>query len=70
MPAAPFTDEELAETLKGNVDPILDVVGDNPVKAEQVLEAENAREKPRTTLVAGLQDVIDAAEADAEEESS
>lgn len=65
----PFTEAELEETVKGNVDAILDVVGDDPVKAEQVLTAENAKEKPRSTLVAGLQDVLDAVAADAEDEA-
>lgn len=67
-----FTDEELAETVKGNVDPILDVVGDDPVKAQQVLDAEleKPEDKRRKTLVAGLQDVLDAAEAEAEEQGA
>jgi len=59
--AEPFTDEELAEVRKGNVDQQLDKVGDDPVKAQQVLDAEQAAAKPRTTLLTGLQDVLDAA---------
>lgn len=63
----PFTDEELDTAGKANVDEALDQVGDNPVKAQQLLDAENAKEKPRSTLVAGLQDVLDAAAAGADD---
>lgn len=67
VPADPFTDEQLAE-LPTTVDGLLDEVGDNPVKAQQVLDAELelAEDKRRKTLVAGLQDVLDAAEAEPE----
>lgn len=67
IPAAadgdPFTAEELAE-LPATVDGILDAVGDNAVRARQVLDAEESKpeDKRRKTLVAGLQDVLDAAE--------
>jgi hypothetical protein len=68
IPTEPFTDEELAATRELNVDEQLDAVGDNPVKAQQVLDAELERPeegngKRRKTLIAGLQDVLDAAEA-------
>lgn len=61
----PFTDEQLAEAREGNVDAQLDAVGDNPAKAQQVLDAEMElpEDKRRKTLLAGLQDVLDAAEA-------
>lgn len=68
--AEPFTDEQLAEVRKGNVGPQLDAVGDDPVKAQQVLDAEMEldEDKRRKTLVQGLQDVLDAAEAAEEDE--
>lgn len=72
--AEPFTDEELAGVREGNVDEQLDAVGDNPAKAQQVLDAELERPeegsgKRRVTLLNGLQDVLSAAEAAKQGES-
>ena len=49
-----------SEPAEGSVSDILAAVGDDPEAAVAALETENARDKPRKTLVAGLQSVIDA----------
>jgi hypothetical protein len=70
--AEAFTAEQLAAVREGNVDAQLDAVGDDPVKAQQVLdeELERPEDKRRKTLVAGLQDVLDAAEVEDEGDGS
>lgn len=43
----------------GSVDEVLEAVGDDKAKAAEVLEAEQAKEKPRKTLVEGLEAVVE-----------
>ena len=59
-----YTDDELDGKLDGNVGDILDDVGDDAVLAAALHERENAAEKPRATLVKGLQETVDAAESE------
>lgn len=70
-----FTEEELDELLPKKADDILDAVGDDDVKARQVMNAETAAataagKEPRKNLAAGLQDVLDAAELERQEASA
>lgn len=53
--------EELAAPKPPKVSEVLAQVGDDPEAAQAALDAEQARENPRTTLVDGLQKIIDAA---------
>jgi hypothetical protein len=43
----------------GNVDEILDRVGDDPAAAAEALAAEQAKSKPRKSLVEKLQSIVD-----------
>lgn len=54
--ADPAPDEEDKPT---KVDDILAAVGDDKTLAQQYLDEENAAERPRSTLIAGLQAVVD-----------
>lgn len=40
---------------EGNIDAVLDWVGDDPERAKQALDAENASEKPRVSLTDALE---------------
>jgi hypothetical protein len=65
-PVAGRTDDELAAWLendKPNADETVAAAGDDPALARRLLDAENAREKPRVGVVEGLQKVVDAASA-------
>lgn len=52
--------EEPADSKPTKVDDIVAAVGDDKVLAQEYLDAENAAEKPRVSLVEKLQAVIDA----------
>jgi hypothetical protein len=62
-----YDDAELDEQLDGNVGDILDAVGDDAVLAAALLEREQQAEKPRATLVKGLQETVDAANDDGDQ---
>lgn len=58
--------ESAADALAGEVDDhtvkeVLDEVGDDPVKAQAALDAEQGTEKPRKSLIAALNKVLEAA---------
>lgn len=54
--------EHIAEDVEDHtIKEVLDEVGDDPVKAQAALEAEEAAEKPRKTLLAALTKVLEAA---------
>lgn len=53
-----------ARVADGKVPEVLDAVGDDPVKARAALLAEQSSASPRSTLIAGLQRVIDAHETE------
>ena len=54
----PLPARELPDPSATTVKDILAEVGDDPAKARQYLDAENAQDKPRSTLVASLEAVI------------
>lgn len=56
---APSADDE-ADAGPTTKDEILAAVGEDKALAQQYLDAENAAKKPRVTVVAGLQAVLDA----------
>lgn len=47
-----------AALIDGTVDEVEDRVGDDPAKAQAALDAENAKDKPRTGLVATLERIV------------
>ncbi|GIE35906.1 hypothetical protein Ait01nite_089510 [Actinoplanes italicus] len=51
---APVPEADPNEVPTGTVSAVLDWVGEDRERAARALEAENAAEKPRTTLVAAL----------------
>lgn len=60
--AAQSEAEAVAEDVEDHtIKEVLDEVGDDPVKAQAALDAENATEKPRKTLVAALTKVAETA---------
>jgi hypothetical protein len=66
-PVQPSAAPPTAQAVQGGETPpdgtasnVLDWVGDNPARARQALEAEQRREKPRTTLVAALTRIVEA----------
>lgn len=53
---APVVEEAVPE---GSIKVILAWVGDDKAKAQRALDAENAAEDPRTTLVKNLTEILD-----------
>jgi hypothetical protein len=51
-----------ADLAAGSVDEVLERVGEDAELAGQVLAAENAKSKPRKTLVAALEELLEAQE--------
>lgn len=47
--------EQMPDPTDGTVQTVLDQVGDDPVAAQAALEAEQAKDNPRVTLVAKLE---------------
>jgi hypothetical protein len=45
----------------GNVDQVLEWVGDDPQRARQAIEAERESDRPRSTLITAASEIIDAA---------
>lgn len=56
--------EEAPNPAEGKVQDVLDQVGTDPGLAQAALDAENASEKPRTTLVSKLQAIVAAAQTE------
>jgi hypothetical protein len=55
------SDDRLRSVVEsGSADEVLGMVGNDPDLAEQAMAYEEQKDKPRTTLMAGLQRVIDA----------
>lgn len=52
----------------GNVDEVLAAVGDDPNKAAAALQVEQAKSRPRTTLVEALEAIVNEAADSGEEE--
>jgi hypothetical protein len=55
--------EGVTEIAAATADAILADVGDDGQKAQAALDAEQARDKPRTSLIAKLEKIVEAAEA-------
>ncbi|MEV4246969.1 hypothetical protein AB0J63_26595 [Streptosporangium canum] len=53
---APASSNEL--DIDGTINEVLNWVGDDPVRAEQAREAESAKEKPRSTLLTRLNEIL------------
>jgi len=70
--AAHITDVEVLVTAPEppTVAVVLEEVGDDPAAAQVALDAEQARPNPRTTLLAGLNKIIDAAAGGQNEEDN
>lgn len=56
--------DEALNPAEGKVQDVLDQVGQDPGLAQAALDAENASEKPRTTLVSKLQAIVAAAQTE------
>lgn len=54
----PVTEEDVVTVPDGTAKIILEWVGSDKERAVLAIEAENAREKPRSTLLANLADII------------
>ncbi|MEW2451196.1 hypothetical protein AB0896_27185 [Streptomyces parvulus] len=59
-PAHPDPSDPPAPSLDAPVKDLLAWVGDDPSRAREVLDAEEAKDQPRTTLVKQLQKIADA----------
>lgn len=45
-------------TINATIAQLMEWVGDDPERAQQILDAENAKAEPRSTLVSQLEDLI------------
>jgi hypothetical protein len=58
LAADPSVDQVKALLDEANADQVVAAAGDDPALAQRLLDAEQAREKPRKTVVDGLQKVV------------
>jgi hypothetical protein len=60
--SAPAPQDDPPPTINATIAQLMEWVGDNPARAQIVLDAENAKDAPRSTLVSQLEDLISSSE--------